>query len=122
MAAVVCRVRPPPRQCAHGCALSPPSLSSSVLGHAPCSGRFLNSRIRTAKIQTRGHLSGAPGKDRPAMLGVGRGCPSSAFRSLDLSAGAGTAESSEPSPWRPEIDAPSARLLTVRRDATATSS
>jgi hypothetical protein len=34
MATVVCRVRPPPRQCDHGCALSPPSL---LLSPWPCS-------------------------------------------------------------------------------------
>ena len=56
LATVVCRVRPPPRRCDHGCALFLPLCSpSSVLGHASCSSRFLNSRIRTATIQTRGH-------------------------------------------------------------------
>jgi hypothetical protein len=54
LATVVCRVRPPPRRCDHGL-VCPPLSSSSVFGHASCSTRFLNSRIRTATIQTRGH-------------------------------------------------------------------
>jgi hypothetical protein len=112
MAAVVCRVRPPPRRCDHGCALSPPLLP--LLGPWP---RFVfqpfsefahtnrdDTDARSSCLSVRGRSSGDARVGQAALL-IAPSIPGSVRRSR-------AAESSEPSPLAAlRLMHPPARLL-----------
>ena len=108
MAAVVCRVRPPPRRCDHGCALSPPLLPllspwPRYVFHPFSEFAHTNrddTDARSSCLSVRGRSSGDARVGQAALL-IGPSIPGSVRRSRD-----GGILRTEPL-GGPEIDAPS---------------